>query len=99
MIGILAAFRHDRPPFCEAEGHIVGDDKREPPMNPAQSQTSGMSGNSMRENRETTQASGSGMPDRLESGTNGQYLRSAPNKGDPISGGGCGGKLFGQGEN
>jgi RNA-directed DNA polymerase len=35
-------------------------------MNPAQSQTPGMSGNSMRENRETPQVSGSGTPDRLE---------------------------------
>jgi len=29
-------------PFGEAEGHIKGDDTREPPMNPAQSQTPGM---------------------------------------------------------
>ena len=55
--------------FCEAEGHIKGDDTREPPMNPAQSQTPGMSGNSMRENRETPLVSGSSTPDRLEKAT------------------------------
>jgi len=35
-------------------------------MNPAQSETPGMLGNSMRENREAPQASGSSRPDRLE---------------------------------
>jgi RNA-directed DNA polymerase len=38
-------------------------------MNPAQSQTPGMSGNSMRENRETPPVSGSSRPDRLEKAT------------------------------
>ncbi len=42
--------------FCEAEGNIMADDKREPSMNPAQSETPGMSGNSVRENRETAAA-------------------------------------------
>jgi len=46
-------------PFCEAEGHLMGDDTRESFVNPAQSETSSMSGNSMRENRETSRASGS----------------------------------------
>ena len=44
----------------------MGDDKRKPSMNPAQSETPGMSGNSMRENRETSLASGSSRLDRLE---------------------------------
>ena len=43
----------------------MGDVKREPPMNPAQSETPGMPGSSMRENRETPQASGSNRSDRL----------------------------------
>ena len=40
-------------PFGEAEGRIMGDDIRKPSMDSAQSQAPGMSGNSMRENRET----------------------------------------------
>jgi len=44
--------------FCEAEGYIMSDNKRESLMNPAQSETPGMSENSMRENRETPRASG-----------------------------------------
>jgi len=55
--------------FCEAEGHIVSDDKREPLRNPAQSETPGMPGNSMRENREIPLASGSSTPDRLVKAT------------------------------
>lgn len=55
--------------FCESEGHIMGDDKREPSINPAQSETPGMSGNFMRENRETPLASGGNTPDRLEKAT------------------------------
>jgi RNA-directed DNA polymerase len=47
----------------------MGDDSREPSMNPAQSQTPGMSGNSMRENRETPPVSGNSRPDRLEKAT------------------------------
>ena len=47
----------------------MSDGKREPLLNPAQSQTSGMSGNSMRENRETPPVSGSSRPDRLEKAT------------------------------
>jgi len=45
------------------------DDNRKSVMNPAQSETPGMSGNSMRENRETPPASGSNRPDRLEKAT------------------------------
>ena len=44
----------------------MADEKREPPMNPAQSETPGMSGNSMRENRETPSVSGRSKSDRLE---------------------------------
>lgn len=47
----------------------MSDDKREPLVNPAQSQTPGMLGNSMRENRETPSASGSSRPDRLAKAT------------------------------
>jgi RNA-directed DNA polymerase len=47
----------------------MGDDKREPTMNPAQSETPGTPGNSMRENRETPLASGSGTSDRPEKAT------------------------------
>jgi group II intron reverse transcriptase/maturase len=65
--------------FCEAEGHIMGDEKREPSMNPAQSETPGMSGNFMRENRETPLASGS-MSDRLEKATS--YTTSAHASGE-----------------
>jgi RNA-directed DNA polymerase len=56
-------------PFGEVEGNIMGDDTREPSMNPAQSETPGMSENSMRENRETPLVSGSSRPDRLEKAT------------------------------
>ena len=52
--------------FGEAEGHIRSDEQSEPLMNPAQSETPNMLGNSMRENRETPRASGSRRPDRLE---------------------------------
>ena len=52
--------------FSESEGHIMDDDKRELFMIPAQSETPGMSGNSMRENQETPLVSGSSKPDRLE---------------------------------
>lgn len=52
--------------FCETEGHIMDDDQREPSVNPAQSETPGTLGNSMRENREAPLASGSKTPDRLE---------------------------------
>jgi len=47
----------------------MDSDKREPSMNPAQSETPGMSGNSMRENRETPSESGSNTPDGLEKAT------------------------------
>ena len=47
----------------------MDDDKREPSMNPAQSETPGMPGNFMRENRETPLASGRSTPDRLEKAT------------------------------
>src|SRR5882724_3710009 len=55
--------------FREAEGHIMSDVKRESLVNPAQSETPGMPGTSMRENRETPQVSGSNRPDRLEKAT------------------------------
>src|SRR5260370_12747614 len=55
--------------FREAEGHIVGNDRRELPVNPAQSETEGMLGNSMHENRETPLVSGSSTPDRMEKAT------------------------------
>jgi retron-type reverse transcriptase len=51
--------------FVYAEGHIMSDGKSEPLMNPAQSETPGMPGDSMRENRETPPVSGSSGPDRL----------------------------------
>jgi len=44
-------------------------DTREPSMNLAQSETAGMLGNSMRENRETPLASGSSTQDLLEKAT------------------------------
>ena len=47
----------------------MDDDKRESSMNPAQSETPGMSGNFMRENREAPLVSGSSPPDRLEKAT------------------------------
>jgi len=43
----------------------MGDDKREPHMNPAQSETSGTPGNFVRENREIPSTSGGSEPDRL----------------------------------
>ncbi len=59
--------------FREAEGHIMEDEKCEPTMNPAQSETPGMSGNGApsgpRENWEAPLASGSSTPDRLEKAT------------------------------
>jgi hypothetical protein len=66
--------------FREAEGHNMGDEKREPSMNPAQSETPGMSGNSMRENREAPLVSGRNMPDRLEKATS--YKASAHASGE-----------------
>ena len=47
----------------------MGDDRRKPHGNPAQSETPGMPGNSMRENQETPPASGSSTSDRLEKAT------------------------------
>ncbi len=44
----------------------MSDEKREPLASPAQSETPGMSGNSMRENREAPLVPGSSRPDRLE---------------------------------
>ena len=61
--------------FREAEGHIEGNEERELPANPAQSETPGMLGNSMRENLETPLVSGSKRPDRLEKATS--YKASA----------------------
>ena len=56
-------------PFGEAEGHIVGNDRRELSTNPAQSETPGMLGNSIHENRETPLVTGSKRPDRQEKAT------------------------------
>ena len=47
----------------------MSGDKREPLMSPAQSQTPGMSGNFMRENRETPLFSGSSQSERLVKAT------------------------------
>jgi len=47
----------------------MSDENREPLVNPAQSETPGMSGNSMRENRETPPLSGRSVPDRLAKAT------------------------------
>jgi RNA-directed DNA polymerase len=58
----------------------MDDDTRKPPMNPAQSETPGMPGNSMRENRETPLASGRSTPDRLEKATS--YTASAHASGE-----------------
>ena len=69
--------------FHEAEGDIMGDDKREPSMNPAQSQTPGMLENSMHENRETPRVSGSNTPDRLVKATS--YTTSAYASGESDS--------------
>ena len=55
--------------FCESEGNIMDDARRESFVNPAQSETPGMPGNFMRENRETPLASGGNTPDRLEKAT------------------------------
>jgi len=52
--------------FCETEGNMVNGARREPNIDPAQSKTPSMPGNSMRENRETPLVSGSSPPDRLE---------------------------------
>ena len=60
----------------------MSDDKREPLTNPAQSETPGMPGNSMRENRETPLASGSGTPDRLEKATSYKTRRHAGGESD-----------------
>ena len=51
--------------FRESEGEIKAGENSEHAKNPAQSKTPGMSGNSMRENRETPLASGGSRPDRL----------------------------------
>ena len=70
--------------FREAEGHIMGDDKREPSMNPAQSETPGMLGNSMRENREIPSVSGSSKSDRLEKATSYTASMYAVGKSDEL---------------
>lgn len=66
--------------FSESEGHIMGGDRREPSMNPAQSETPGTPGNSMCENREAPLASGSSLPDRLVKATS--YTTSAHGSGE-----------------
>ena len=65
--------------FCEAEGNIMSDVTRESFMNPAQSETPGMSGNSMRENRETSRESGNSRPDGREKATS---YKSPPQTGE-----------------
>ena len=60
----------------------MSGDKREPLMSPAQSQTPGMSGNSMRENRETPLVSGSSRPDRLEKATSYKTSMNASGESD-----------------
>ena len=68
--------------FGESEGHIMDDVKRELFMIPAQSQTPGMLGNSMRENRETPLVSGSSKPDRLEKATSYETSTNASGESD-----------------
>ena len=60
----------------------MGDDKREPPVSPAQSEIPGMSGNSMRENRETPLVSGSSKTDRLEKATSSTASMNAGGESD-----------------
>jgi RNA-directed DNA polymerase len=55
--------------FCETEGNTMNDENGESLMDPAQSETPGTLGNSMRENRETPLVSDSSTPDRLEKAT------------------------------
>ena len=64
----------------QAEGETREGDKREPTRDPAQSETPGMPGNSMCENRETPLASGRNTPDRLEKATS--YTASAHASGE-----------------
>lgn len=59
----------------------MGDDNREPAMNPAQSETPSMSGNSTRENREAPLVSGS-RPDRLEKVTSSTTSMNAGGESD-----------------
>ena len=68
--------------FCETEGNIMADERRKLAKNPAQSETPGMSGNSMRENRETPLASGSSRPDRLEKATSYKTSMNADGESD-----------------
>ena len=72
MLGVPTLFR-------EAEGNIMNGDKCESFMNPAQSETPGMSGNSMRENRETSRESGSSRPEGREKATS---YKSHPQTGE-----------------
>ena len=60
----------------------MGDDKRESSMNPAQSETPGMSGNSTRENREIPSVTGSSTPDRLAKATSYTASMNAGGKSD-----------------
>ena len=68
--------------FSESEGNSMSGDKREPLMSPAQSKTPGMSGNSMRENRETPLVSGSSRLDRLEKATSYKTSMNASGESD-----------------
>ena len=60
----------------------MADERRKLAKNPAQSETPGMSGNSMRENRETPLASGSSRPDRLEKATSYKTSMNADGESD-----------------
>lgn len=68
--------------FGETEDYIMSDGKREPLMSPAQSEYPGMSGNSMRENRETQLASGRSRPERQENANSGTACRNANGESD-----------------
>lgn len=68
--------------FRESEGNTVGNERGESPTDPAQSETPGTSGNSMRENRETPLVSGSNTPDRLEKATSQTSSRHAGGESD-----------------
>ena len=60
----------------------MSDDKREPLIDPAQSETPGMLGTSMRENREAPLVSGSNTPDQLEKATSYTTNRNAGGESD-----------------
>ena len=99
-------------PLCEAEGHTTGGNKGEPSVDPAQSKTLCMRGNSSRGNREIPPTPGedgaSGRPEKVVDRTSGTYEggksdgcivpEKSPNALDENAGGGDGGKATGQRE-